>query len=204
LAWLVGVAALRDAAIAYARLHSPSQPCIAEYGRDFPRFLSLRVRAGELPYLASFGELEWAMSQASIAVDTRPLTWTEVASLEAERIVDCTLALQSGLYYVQAAWRIDELMQAYLGGATPERFVLIEAPTLVEVRGARGAFGLARLDAAAFAFRTALASGHTVGSAAEAALAIDPRCNPGAVLRELVETGLVTGFALPAEEAPQS
>ena len=91
LAWLVGDSALRDAAIAYARLHPPLQPCIAEYGQSFPQFLAQRVGAAHLPYLQSFGELEWAIAQASIEIDVQPLTWAEVARLEVERILDSTL-----------------------------------------------------------------------------------------------------------------
>jgi hypothetical protein len=200
LTWLVGPTAVREAAIAYARLHPPLQPCIAEYGGDFPRFLSQHAPA-RLPYLQSFGELEWAIAQASIAIEERPITWTELASLDAERIVDATLALQPGVRHVRAAWRIDQLMQTYLAGTAPERFVLIDVPTFVEVQGARGAFRLTLLDASTFAFRTALAASRTVGDAADAALAIDPMFDPGNALRAIVDMRLVTRCSIREREA---
>jgi hypothetical protein len=87
-------------------------------------------------------------------------------------------------------------MQAYLSGAAPERFVLVDAVTPIEVRGARGAFRLVRLDAATFAFRSTLAAGRTVGEAADAALTIDPNLDPGAALRALVDAELATGAAI--------
>jgi hypothetical protein len=199
-AWLVGAEAMREAAGAYARLHPPVQPCIAEYGRDFPQVLARHPRAARLPYLESFAELEWAIGQASIAVDAPPLSWTELAACGAERLVDSTVALQPGLHYVRANWCIDELMQTYLSGLAPERFVLLDAVTPIEVRGARGAFRLTRLDAGTLAFRAALAAGRTMGEAADAALTVDPNLDPGAALRALADAELVTGAAISRQE----
>jgi hypothetical protein len=200
-AWLLGSVMMRDAAVAYARLHPPMQPCIAEYGQGFPQFLAQHAGAGQLPYIESFAQLERALGQASIAIEETPLTWPGLADLCAERIVDSALALQPGVHYVRASWRIDELMQTYLAGAAPERFVLTDATTLIEVRGARGSFRLARLDEATFAFRTALAAGRTIGDAADSALAIDPTFDPGSGLRALVEERLVIGSSTREEEA---
>jgi hypothetical protein len=193
--WLVGADVMRDAARAFARLHPPQQPCIAEYGRDFPQFLARHSRAAQLPYLASFAELEWAVAHATIAVDSPPLSWSALASCGAERLVDSTLALQPGLHYLRADWRIDELLQTYLGGAAPERFVLLDAVTRIEVHGARGAFRLTRLDAGSFAFRAALAAGRTIGDAADAALTVDPDLALGDALRTMADAGFITGGA---------
>jgi hypothetical protein len=199
-AWLIGAEAMREAALAYARLHPPQQPCIAEYGRDFPQFLGGHPRTGQLPYVRSFAELEWAVAQASIAIDAPPLSWTALAACGAERLVESRLALQPGVHYVRADWRIDDLMRTYLRGVAPERFVLVDADTRIEVRGARGTFRLAHLDAATFAFRTTVAAGRTVGDAADAALTLDPGFDPGAALRALVDAELVTASATGTQE----
>jgi hypothetical protein len=191
-AWIVGAAAMREAARAYVRACPPLQPCIAEYGREFPRFLARHDCAADLPYLGELAELEWAVAQASIAVDAPSLSWAELASRGAERLLDSTLVLQPGARYVRCAWRVDELVQAYLGGTAPDRFVLLDVSTPIEVLGARGAFRLTRLDSAAFEFRAALAAGRTIGDAAEIALAIDPAFDPGNALRALVDARLVT------------
>jgi hypothetical protein len=200
-AWLIGAEAMREAARAYARLHPPRQPCIAEYGRDFPQLLGGHPRAGRLPYVRSFAELEWAVAQASIAVDAPPLSWTALAACGTECVIETRLALQPGVHYVRADWRIDELMQAYLSGVAPERFVLADAATRIEVRGARGTFRFARLDAATFAFRTTLAAGRTVGEAADAALNLDRGFDPGSALRVLVDAELVTGGTTGTQES---
>jgi hypothetical protein len=202
-AWLAGAEVVREAAGAYARRHPPLQPCIAEYGRHFPQFLARHPRAAQLPYLASFAELEWAVGQASIAVEAPPLSWTELATRGAERLIDSDLALQPSVHYVCADWCIDELMHTYLSGVAPERFVLLDTVTLIEVRGARGTFRLTRLDAGTFAFRAALAAGRTVGEAADGALTIDAKLDPGNALRALVDAELVTGTATRKQELPR-
>lgn len=198
--WLLGSDCMRNAARAYARLYPPRQPCVAEYGRDFPRFLAGHGRAAALPYVESFAALEWAVGRASIATDRPPCSWAELAAVGADRLVDSTLALQPGLHYCESAWRVDELMTTYLRGAAPERFVLDEAQTFIEIRGARGAVSLERLDGAQFAFRTALARGRSIGDAASAALAHDSAFDPGEALQSLAHAGLVTGLSTGARE----
>lgn len=200
-AWVVGAAAMREAARAYVRACPPLQPCIAEYGRDFPRFLARHASAASLPYLGELAELEWAVAQASIAVDVPSLSWAELASRGAERLLDSTLALQPGAHYLRCAWRVDELVQAYLGGTAPERFVLLDVPTPIEILGARGAFRLTRLESATFEFRAALAAGRAIGDAAEIALAIEPTFDPGNALRALVDARLVTNQSIGTPEA---
>jgi hypothetical protein len=200
-AWLLGGDAVREAAGAYARLHPPLQPCIAEYGRDFPQFLARHPRGARLPYVRQFAELEWAVAQASIAVDAPPLSWTELAACGAECLVDSSLVLQPGVHYVRADWCIDELMRTYLSGVAPERFALVDSVTPIEVRGARGTFRLVRLDAAVFAFRATVAAGRTVGEAADAALILDQEFDPGGALRALVDAELVTARATGPQES---
>ncbi|HJR69745.1 MAG TPA: DNA-binding domain-containing protein [Gammaproteobacteria bacterium] len=202
-AWLAGADLVRDAARTYARLHPPSQPCIAEYGADFPEFLAAYGRAPSVPYLESFAALEWAVGQASIAIERAPCSWPELASQGSERLLDSTLSLQPGLHYRHSRWRVDELMTTYLSGVEPESFVLAESSAFVEVRGALGAVRLARLDAAAFAFRSALAEGRSIAAAAAAALDCDPGFDSGEALRSLAHAGLVTGVSTLSRESPR-
>jgi hypothetical protein len=193
-AWLTGTELVRDAARAYVRLHPPEQPCIAEYGGDFPQFLGAYGRASSVPYLTSFAALEWAVGQVSSATERAQCPWIELSRLGTERLVDSTLELQQGLRYLRSPWRIDELMTTYLSGAEPERFILAEASTFIEVRGARGTVRLARLDPPTFAFRAALAQGGSIGDAATNALHLDPAFDAGAALRSFAHLGLVTGL----------
>lgn len=206
-AWLVGSERVRDAARAYARRRPPRQPCIAEYGRDFPAFLAAHDGGDQapLPYLESFAALEWAVGQASIAIESPPCSWQELSRIGPERLLDSTHALQPRVRYMRSRWRIDELMTTYLHGTQPDRFVLVEADTFVEVRGTRGRVQLTRLDESTFVFRAALAEGRALGDAAGDALKRDPMFDAGEAFRELAHAGLIAATALtvaPQESPP--
>src|SRR5436190_13868456 len=192
-AWLIGAGAIAAAVRAYVSTHPPAAPCIAEYGAGFPEFVAGRVR-GELPYLGSFATLEWHVGQASIAVDRAPLAWSAIVSRGADELLDAHLALQPGLRYLRPAWRVDELLEAYLGGSAPERFVLSSEDAPLEVRGARGTVSIARLDEATYEFRCALASGRSIGASAERALERERSFDPGRGLHALVRAGLATAL----------
>jgi hypothetical protein len=191
-AWLAGADLVSTAARAYVHAHPPGQPCIAEYGEDFPQFLANCGRARTMPYLESFAELEWTVGRASIAIDYPPLSWSDIGRTGSERMIDSVLALQPGVRYLRSAWGVEQLMTTYLSGTEPERFVLSESESFIEVRGARGTVQLARLDGATFTFRRKLAAGSSVGDAAGCALDLDPAFDPGEALRLLVHAGLVT------------
>jgi hypothetical protein len=104
-AWLAGVDLVSAAARAYVHAHPPRQPCIAEYGGDFPQFLASYDRAPMIPYLESFAELEWAVGHVSIAIDTAPFM-ADLAAVGSERLVDSALTLQPGVhtYARPGAW----------------------------------------------------------------------------------------------------
>jgi hypothetical protein len=202
-AWLVGLDLVRDAAREFARAHPPEQPCIAEYGREFPELLATHGRADALPYLETFARLEWAVAQVSIEIDRPSMSWADLARFGLERLLDSALVLQPGLRYVHSPWRIEELMTTYLRGDEPERFVLEESSTHIEVRGARGDVRLTRLEAPAFRFRADLAAGRSVGEAADGALDCAATFDAGTALRELAQAGLIVGTRTRASEEPR-
>lgn len=191
-AWLVGTSGVTNAARAYVHAYPPERPCIAEYGSAFPAFLGTFRGAEEVPYLESFAALEWAVGQVSIATECPALAWPVFAAVGGDRLFDCTLTLQPGLRYLKAAWRVDEVMELHLGGQPPERFVLAEVDTYIEVRGGRGAFSCRRLDSATCRFRQSLVAGRTIGIAASEALDRDAGFDAGVALQSVVAEDLVT------------
>jgi len=192
-AWLIGADVVADAARAYVRTHPPQRPCIAEYAEDFPVCLTRHERALTVPYVESFAELEWHVGQVSISVDGPPLTWSKVAAVGSDALLSARVVLQPGVRYLRAAWAIDQLMAMYLTDSTPETFVLTNADTCIEIRGARGALHVAPIDPATFVFRSALRDGRPLGESAETALDGDSAFAAGKALMDLVTAGLVTG-----------
>jgi hypothetical protein len=191
-AWLVGTPFLMEAAKRFVIEQPPEAPCIAEYGAAFPDFLSRCPGAEGLPYLCDFAELEWCLGKAAIAVDDMPVSSQQFSAIDPQLLPDMLLTLQSGLYYIHAAWPVDELMKLYLTETAPDRFEFPPAEAWIEVRGARGEFHWNRLDAAEYTFRKSVSEGHSIGDAAGCALEINARFDPGEALAGLIAAGLIT------------
>jgi hypothetical protein len=190
--WLAGSPLVVEAARRFVRESPPSAPCIAEFGSEFPVALSDRPEALSLPYLRAFAELEWLVGQIAIAVERRPIRRAVVRNVEPAVLIDARYSLQPGLRYLRASWPVDDLMRLYLSAARPERFLLEPADVLVEARGSRGEFRMARLDAGVFAFRRALLEGNTLGDAAERAFGEDAAFDPGGATAAIFDEGLIT------------
>ena len=57
-----------EAATRFIRECPPQAPCIAEFGADFPDFLSQSPLAERAPYVRKFAELEWYVGKIAIAL----------------------------------------------------------------------------------------------------------------------------------------
>ena len=192
--WLAGSPFVTSAAAAFIWQHPPSAPCIAEYGEDFPAHLAGRAEAQDIPWLRWVGDLEWQLGRVSLALEHVPLSIEALAKVAPERLADCTLTLQPGLHYLAAPWPVDELLKLFLSDDAPDSYALDPADVLLEVRGARGAFSMSRLDAATFVFRRLLAQGSSVGNAAEQALDVDPGFDAGHSLVQVIVAGVATAI----------
>jgi hypothetical protein len=190
--WLAGSPFVTAAASAFIRQYPPSAPCIAEYGEGFPAFIAGRAQARRIPWLRWVGEVEWWLGRVSLALEHAPLSIESLATIAPERLADCALTLQSGLHYLAAPWPVDALLELFLSDNVPESFALDPEDVFLEVRGARGAFSMTRLDAATFVFRRSLAQGSSVGGAAEQALDADPGFDAGHGLVQMIAAGLAT------------
>ena len=196
-AWLLGMPFLDEAAQEFVRRHPPATPCIAEYGEEFPGFLSTYLGAARAPYLCSFAELEWHLGQVAIAVDQPALALNAFSTLEINTLMDTSLMLQAGLRYLHASWPVDGLMKLYLTDTAPGEYPLAPADVWLEVRGSRGGFHIDRLDAAEFVFRNAVLERQPIGTAAERALDAGAGFDVGRAFTTLGRGGYVIGTTSP-------
>jgi hypothetical protein len=195
-AWLLGSEIVAQAALDYLRRFPPQTPCMAEYGAEFPTFISQSKRALDLPYVGAFASLEWALGNASIATDLTPLPWSEVANAGSKGLLDARLELQPGLGYLRAAYGVDALMRLYLNDHEPDSFELPAGDTAIEVHGSRGELRMTRLDPGSFVFRDALCRGESISDAAGRALDAARGFDAGNALRELLAAELAIAIHL--------
>jgi len=181
----------------FVRAQPPTRPCIAEYGDAFPTHLA-SCAGTSLPYLAQFATVDWHLGRLAIAVDSAPLQ--RLVGCDPERLADTCLTLQTGTEYMALDWSLDELMRFYLAGDAPNQYALRNEPVWLELRGSRGELWLNRLTQGDYVFRCAIASGATLGRAAELALRAEEGFGPGHAVLAMLDTGLVVGVSRPRGE----
>ena len=192
--WLVGTRFVTEAAVRFVHQQPPTAPCIAEYGAEFPQFLTTLQGAERVPYLHDIASLERCVGQASIATSSPPLTAEHVSSWDGHTLLNAVLRLQGGLLYIRTSWPVDELLRVYLTEVAPGAFEMSPGDLYIEVYGSRGDFRMDRLDAATFVFRTSVANGRSIGDAAERALEVDASFDPGHALGALIAGELITAI----------
>ena len=190
-AWLLGMPFLDEAAQEFVWQHPPATPCIAEYGEEFPRFLSTYLGGARVPFLCSFAELEWHLGQVAIAVDRPALALDAFSALEINTLMDASLMLQAGFRYLHASWPVDDLMKLYLTDTAHSEYRLAPTDVWLEVRGSRGEFHINRLNAAEFVFRKAVLDRQSIGNAAQRALDTNAEFDAGQAFTTLVNGGYV-------------
>ena len=102
--------------------------------------------------------------------------------------------MQPGLRYLDLEWPVDDLLKLYLTETVPDQFELTRARAWIEVRGARGEFHLNRFDRGEFTFRKSISHGRSIGDAAEHALDVGSKFDPGQALAGLIAAGLITAI----------
>ena len=193
--WLVGSDFLVKAALDFVRRFPPIEPCLDEYGQDFPTFLAARRGTETTPWLAAVGALEWQLGEVAAAVDRPAVALDRLTAFEDIDLDRIVLVLQTGLAYVSAGWPVDELVKLHVGGNAPENLAFEPAAIWLEVGGSRGAFSIRRLDQPTYAFRRAIAAGQSIAAAIAAGNSADPVFDPGVALAGLFADGLVTSIA---------
>lgn len=188
--WLLGTQRFIALAKPFIRLSPPKAPCMAEYGEDFADFLK-GAPGGTPPYIADIARLDWLLGNAAITVEAPPVVITALSAWPADRLPDLRLKLQPGVGYLASGWPIDDLVRIRLNESQPEQLEFIQCAVALEVRGARGQFGIGRLDRAEYEFRSALATGTVLRAAIEQALAADLEFDVSGALAALFAANLV-------------
>lgn len=170
----------------FVREHPPATPCLFEYGAGFPDFVGAFPACAGLPWLADVARLEWALNAALHAPDGTPREPEWLAEIAPAALPDLVLRLDPSLTLLASPWPIDAIWRANQPDAEPAHAVDLEAGAVRLQVGREGDdVGFRPLAAGTFAFRGALARGHTLAAAVEAALEADASLDVAAEIHAL-------------------
>ena len=193
---LVGEDWFRAAAVAFAGEHPPADPAMNGYGEGFPAWLETFPPARELPYLAPVARLDRAFAEARDAADTPAVSAAEAALLKPDELFAARAEPHPAARLFWFDWSVASIWLAERGFERPARLawarrsegLLITRPAMVvEAR---------RIGRAAHAFLAACRRGRTLGAAASAALATEPRADLRAVFAGLIAAGAFSRLIL--------
>jgi hypothetical protein len=179
----------RYAADRYVRQHPPTGPCLFEYGGSFGDFLEAFEPTRHLAYLPDVARLEWAMNVALHAPDATPIDADSLRS-------GAAVALHPSLTLVTSPWPIDAIWRANQPDAADESVDLDAGGVRLQIWRAGDDVAFRRLAPDAMALRDGLLRACGLEEAAAAALAADPAADLTALVRELLDEGVLIGGTL--------
>ena len=175
----------------FIRAHPPTGPCLVEYGADLPRFIDGFPACAKLPWLGDVARLEWAMNAVLHAPDAAAFTPEMLAAIAPSAVATRVLRLHPAVTLLASRWPVDTIWRANQPGAAALTVDLDAGRVELEIRRDGDDVVFRRLPASTFALRNALAAGHPLGAAVEAALAIDPALDVAAAIRALLDEGVL-------------
>jgi hypothetical protein len=189
------------AADAYIRACPPSGPCLFEYGGSFPEFLAAFPPCRELAYLPDVARLEWAMNLGLHAHDAESIDPARLGAVRPERLAQLVVHLHPSVCLLASPWPIDRIWRGNQPGANPHLTIDLDTGgAQLEVRRDGDDVVFRALSPAVYALRRALADGRDLGTAAQAALAVDPAFDLAAALRDLLGEGLIVDLTPPGPD----
>ena len=137
------------------------------------------------------------MTRAQNADDATALDPRVLSSLGPDEITGLVLRLDPSITLVHSRWPVDRIWRANQPGADENTVAdLDEGSVCLEVRRAGDNVVFRACPPAAHALRCALHDGSTLGTAADAALAIDPGFDLAAAIRDLISDDVLVAFTL--------
>jgi hypothetical protein len=187
---LVGEPFFRQTALRFIEINPPREPSLAAYGEEFPKFLEGLSACRSLPYLGDVARLEWCASRASLHRPQASLGAEELGLHGAGQCERLKFKPQDGVCYISSRYPVHEIWsfaRASGEGVSPS---IDSGAAFLEIAPGNDGVSIRRLDEAEFTFRQSLWGVADLGTAADAALAVDPLFVLFAALRSALADGV--------------
>lgn len=183
---------------ALARAYGKAHPCavgdLNQFGAHFADFLAGFAHVADYPYFPDMARLEWALHRAHYASGAGALAASALARFAPEQLDAARFTFHPACALLAFSRAVVELWQAHQPGAEDRFPQELERPDYALVVRPQWKTDVLPLTAAAHAALTLLKHGQTLGSALDAALAIDPGFDFGAHLQQWLQHGIFAGI----------
>ncbi|SFJ77742.1 DNA-binding domain-containing protein [Bradyrhizobium sp. Gha] len=182
---------------AMARFHiretTPASPLLFDYGRDFPAFIARYEHAQPLPWLPDVARIERAWLDAYHAADAAPLSATELAAIEPDRLASLVFTVHPATRVVRSPFAAVSIFAANRTGGSSDR---IDASTPEDALITRPEFDVVvrQLPPGGAVFLTCLISGCMLAEAAAAAIEASQDFDLATNIAGLFEAGAFTSL----------
>lgn len=192
---LVGDEFFQQVAREYIHRYPAGDGNVHEFGAGFPEFLVNFPGAEGLPYLPDVARLEWAYHQTFHAPQAGVLNIQALASLDESASEHLRFQVSYCCRLLSSDYPVLNIWQANQEGHEDEIVDLDEGGTQLVVMRSGFDVVFRSLNKAVFALLDALSKNRLFTDACAEAVAIDPDCDIGAMLNDLIAQRLLTGFS---------
>ncbi len=195
---LVGEPFFHYAAGHYIDRHPSTSGDLNNFGVRYAEFLGEFQPAAQLPYLPDVARLEWCCHHAYLASDDAALDLQRLAEVPAENYGALRFRLNSASRVLRSPWPIDAIWQVNQDDYRGEPAVnLDQGGVALLVQRIENEILLLPLNAAEWAFLSAVAEDQPLAAIVERVLGADPKLDAGALLQKFVAQQTLTAFTLP-------
>lgn len=184
---VVGQAWLGEAALVFARDHPPGAPSLADYGADFPDWLSGFSPAADLPFLGGLARIDRARTEALFARDAPAVSAEEISGLPTSAYGAVRLELHPAARLLIFDAAVPALWAALQMGPSEATFGHEPQAMLILRPGLEVGWRVLRPGAGAFL--ASCQQGMSLADAGAQALSIEPDLELGPVFADLIGAG---------------
>lgn len=194
---LVGEDFFEAVARLYIRAHPPRNPCLFEYGHDFPAYLAGLPQLDGFPYMADVARLEWAWNEAFHAAEAPVLSAANLAAVDPDDYAQLTFTPHPALHLIASPYPIKEIWAVNQCGANDDAIVdLDEGAQALAVVRPKAHVEFLELSEPGLALTEYLIAGERLGNAVERVQIAVPNFDPAPTLAGLIGSGAFSNHIL--------
>ncbi|HJV82952.1 DUF692 family multinuclear iron-containing protein [Noviherbaspirillum sp.] len=181
---------------AYGKAYPSRAGDLNQFGAEFPQFLETFAQVADYPYFPDMARLEWMLHRAHFAPNADAIDPGKLTQLQPEQLDGARFILHPACRLFASTWAVVELWQAHqtdLDAEFPREIAHASHALIVRPQWKAHVLPLTQAEHAVL---MALQQGHALGTALDAALALDADFDFGAHLQQCLRHKVLVDIEL--------